>query len=231
MVAMLVTAIGLAMGTAVSGSGLPMAAMHRFNKQSLPTSSSSSASNTECKAIANTTACAPYTTGLYINTTAVAALYGLDAGSATPAADWDAVLRAATGGGRNGSELFGATLGCPGLSALPYLLSFLCLRDIFVASADCNDLRSAPLPSPPIASAVCESFQSQAEVLIADPENCPNTDNLVFLSTRNAIVNGSDADSCSNLTTAWADALKSENITAKPVNGVELDLNTCGELI
>ncbi|KAJ3112842.1 hypothetical protein HK100_002174 [Physocladia obscura] len=98
----------------------------------------------ECISVSQTSACAPLTTGLTINTTALEQIYG----PGITAASWNRDVLAETDGGKGELNLFTSILSCTsGTTAasatdvsaqVRYLRTILCIRDLFVLSSGCN---------------------------------------------------------------------------------------------
>ncbi|KAJ3112844.1 hypothetical protein HK100_002176 [Physocladia obscura] len=90
----------------------------------------------ECVAVSAVKTCAPWTTGLFINATAVAAAHHL-AAPAT-AVSWDAALQTNVSSAAD-------SLNCNTADPPPvqFWTTYVCLRDLFVLSADCNDFLNA----------------------------------------------------------------------------------------
>ncbi|KAI9350899.1 hypothetical protein BDR26DRAFT_513989 [Obelidium mucronatum] len=124
--------------------------------------SSQSSSHAECVSIASTAACAPWTGNLYINTTTLAAKYNLPG---LTAASWEAALTA-----YNPS----ADLGCVADQAatVSHLTTYLCLRDVFYYSADCNVANNSPTPAAVLCASTCQTLGTSFDALLASAA-CP----------------------------------------------------------
>ncbi|KAJ3095532.1 hypothetical protein HK100_005791, partial [Physocladia obscura] len=120
----------------------PAAAVFKELKQKAASKKQLQQTHPECIPVSQTSACAPLTTGLTINTTALKQFYGPD----ITAASWNHDVLAETDGGQGELNLFTSILSCNPTAAaannisaqIRYLRTIVCVRDLLVLSSGCN---------------------------------------------------------------------------------------------
>ncbi|KAJ3204682.1 hypothetical protein HDU82_005679 [Entophlyctis luteolus] len=125
------------------------------------TASAGTTSTPECVAVSTTSKCSPWTDGFYVNLTAATAYYS----SASPlksAADWETALSLSSPA---------SDLGCTTSYSVQFWTTFLCLRDLFVLSSECNDAHNVSVPELPLCVDTPDAFSSSVLALVAA---CPN---------------------------------------------------------
>ncbi|KAJ3015443.1 UNVERIFIED_CONTAM: hypothetical protein HDU68_012735 [Siphonaria sp. JEL0065] len=180
-------------------------------------------SHSECISITTTSLCAPWTTGLYINTTALAAQYNV---GALYLSDWEAYL---------GRYSPAKDLGCQTqtlqsdwnqpATKTQFLTTYLCMRDVLVLSAGCNDAMGAKTPSPALCSDTCSFIGQGFKDYLSNAQQCPSVDkNSAFASARSSAL--AVASDCQTVVKAWQKDVGSNdnNCLASAV----LDYSSCG---
>ncbi|KAJ3111597.1 hypothetical protein HK100_002634, partial [Physocladia obscura] len=162
----------------------------------------------ECVAVSAAKTCAPWTAGLFINATAVAAAHHL-AAPAT-AASWDTALQTNVSSAAD-------SLNCNAADPPPvqFWTTYVCLRDLFVLSADCNDFLNAEVPSTPLCADTCDAFNSSISNLL---ESCPDAPPQL------AALAGAAGSNCKNLVSTWA----SYTNGSACIESVTVDQLSCG---
>ncbi|KAJ3198712.1 hypothetical protein HDU82_001088, partial [Entophlyctis luteolus] len=95
--------------------------------------------------------------------------------------DWNSAVANATSGDTSSLSFFGASLGCSKLYSLQYLLTYFCLRDIFIVSAGCNKANGAVVPSIPVCSSTCTEFENSVRQNLIDVSTCPETSDEILV--------------------------------------------------
>ncbi|KAJ3304864.1 hypothetical protein HDV03_002246 [Kappamyces sp. JEL0829] len=130
-----------------------------------------------CVEFSKSKVCNPWNNGnLRLDLDALGALYGWDKakrGVGFSVSDWEMAVADTTGGGTAQAEFWRAAAYCPNYDGQPiqYARSFVCLKDIFVHSASCNQhLKSQ---TPPLCASVCEAYSLAIKNFIYDEKVCP----------------------------------------------------------
>ncbi|KAJ3352646.1 Protein Xrp2 [Kappamyces sp. JEL0680] len=130
-----------------------------------------------CVEFSKSKVCNPWNNGnLRLDLDALGALYGWDKakrGVGFSVSDWEMAVTDTTGGGTAQAEFWRAAAYCPNYDGQPiqYARSFVCLKDIFVHSASCNQhLKSQ---TPPLCASVCEAYSLAIKNFIYDEKVCP----------------------------------------------------------
>ncbi|KAJ3207112.1 hypothetical protein HDU67_007679 [Dinochytrium kinnereticum] len=128
----------------------------------------------ECLPIDETSACAPWSKGYYINATAIGLQYGL-----TPlknVSEWDEAVSLLTSGGDLLKQVIGDYTGCSGYAGEPiqFLKTYVCLIDIFDFSEKCNRAVKMVPPKKPLCTETCHAYGASVGSLMADVEACPD---------------------------------------------------------
>ncbi|KAJ3062580.1 hypothetical protein HDU98_001537 [Podochytrium sp. JEL0797] len=165
----------------------------------------------ECVSITGTSSCAPWASGLFINTTALAQFYG----AALDAQQWDALVASQT--------TAATSLGCAKDAQVQFMATYQCLRDVMVFSGGCNDLMGATVPPAPLCADTCDQFSASLSAMIANPQSCPAVaDGSPEAVTRaKALTAG---DHCKATVAAWANTTAASTC----VESVQMDFDSCG---
>ncbi|KAJ3266165.1 hypothetical protein HDU77_002296 [Chytriomyces hyalinus] len=168
----------------------------------------------KCVAISATSVCAPWSSNALVDLSAVSAHYGSNVATAS---DW-----ASTVAGLSSSDYFARVLNCPGLDAVHFMRSYVCIRDIYSLSSACGNKP----PSPPPCSDTCDEFGQSIVLALNDPAACPTT------AGPKAAAGWEDArvaarasgDSCRKLTASWGGDVSDDSCS----ESVTDDFNACG---
>ncbi|KAJ3118207.1 hypothetical protein HDU96_003247 [Phlyctochytrium bullatum] len=160
-----------------------VAATATASATSVPAPSKALEGYPECIPIDETTACAPWSKGYYINATAIGLQYGLS--PLKDARDWDEAITMLTLGGDLLKQVLGDYTGCTGYQGEPiqFLKTYVCLIDIFDFSERCNRVAGKVPPRKPLCTDTCKAYGASVQSLIADPEACPNLEGKVNATT------------------------------------------------
>ncbi|KAJ3195374.1 CCR4-NOT regulatory complex component [Irineochytrium annulatum] len=194
-----------------------------------PSSTPSYSEPSECLPIDATHACAPWTSGFFINATAITLNYGLDSHIGN-ADEWnDIVVNLAYGGELLGESL-GNYTGCGDYGGEPiqFLRTYLCLFDIFDASAGCNEDALLKLSSKagdyqPVCSETCDDYGAAVESLFVDYGACPETEEDKLIRHRSEVAGGQDV--CKKIVSEFEGSTYGHDDCTV---GVDADLYTCG---
>ncbi|KAJ3090409.1 E3 ubiquitin-protein ligase sh3rf2 [Quaeritorhiza haematococci] len=162
----------------------------------------------ECIPLDTTTACAPWTSGYYINATELALVYGLNK-PLSAASDWDELVYSSTAGGDIQAKLWSSWAQCTGYTGQPiqFFRTYVCLTDIFMFSAGCNEKP----PEPRLCPDTCDLYGKAVQALIRDETACPPYGQLQqtapgdfdVLNERRHYVSEA-AESCKSVLSSWA---------------------------
>ncbi|TPX64055.1 hypothetical protein SpCBS45565_g06155 [Spizellomyces sp. 'palustris'] len=187
-------------------------------------------SSHECIPIQETSACAPFGQGYFINGTELGLVYGLS-GPIPDAKYWDRLVRDVTSGGEHQAQMWRNWAQCTGYSGEPiqYYRTYTCMTDIFMFSAGCN--KDYKPPSTPICEKTCDAYGSAVSELIRDSSVCPtsfgNYGQAVYQEVsdrRSFALTG--AESCKHIVQSWSGASGYKQDSC--MWGVEEDHKSCG---
>ncbi|KAJ2996198.1 hypothetical protein HDV02_006726 [Globomyces sp. JEL0801] len=178
-----------------------------------------------CLSIKDTSVCAPYNTGLFIDTLVISKTYDIDINVLKDNATiWEWAIIGATSGKQNSGQILSWAdwIQCTGYNGEPvqYFRSYDCYTDIFVLSAGCNNL--SPASVPPLCTKACDTYGAAIKSLINNITLCTATQHPQALENRQNAVNA--AESCNGVADG-NNAFKSQSFC---INGIESDQKTCG---
>ncbi|KAJ3028187.1 UNVERIFIED_CONTAM: hypothetical protein HDU68_002272 [Siphonaria sp. JEL0065] len=171
----------------------------------------------ECQPISATRICAPWSNGLYINTTALAHLY--PHANVTSASAWETAMQADT---LNPAKEFGCDNKHP--KPVPFITTYICLRDIFYVSAGCNDAMKARTPSPAMCSDTCTAITGSFKAYFSDEKVCPPVASNSTAAIQRADV--LDSADCKIMVKSWEQDIGANSATC--LDSVSVDHDTCG---
>ncbi|KAI9350913.1 hypothetical protein BDR26DRAFT_851749 [Obelidium mucronatum] len=180
----------------------------------------SSIAHPECVSIASTSICAPWTTDLYINTTALASTYNV---AAIYVSDWEAYVAR-----YSPAKDLGCSTGDT-IVKTQFLTTYLCMRDVLVLSAGCNDVMGANTPSPALCSETCSYIGKGFESYLGDTTKCPSIPaNSPFSeATSQARSNALEvAGKCHTVVSAWQEEVAKNGQNC--LGSVIIDHRSCG---
>ena len=180
-----------------------------------------------CLSIKSTSVCSPWSgKDLYIDSSKLQKVYGIKE-DGFDAEAWEQILQKSTGGGEVQAAMWDKWVSCPGYkgAALQYLRSYVCLTDIFLYSAKCNeDVTNLT----PVCPEVCENYGGAISKMIADENVCPVEFDGMPLSSMKLIMKRrhhvkNAIQSCKQIS-----KLGFFNSKEQCVTGVKLDSESCG---
>ncbi|KAJ3243876.1 C-Jun-amino-terminal kinase-interacting protein 2 [Chytriomyces hyalinus] len=168
----------------------------------------------KCVSIDATSVCAPWSSQALIDVTAVSAHYGANLATAS---DWASAVSAS-----GSPDYFAKVLNCPGLDAVHFMRSYICIRDIYALSLECGNKP----PSPPPCSDTCDEFSRSIALALNDPSTCPTLAGPKaapgWEGARTAALASGDA--CRKLTASWGGDVSDDSCS----ESVTEDYNACG---
>ncbi|KAI9350914.1 hypothetical protein BDR26DRAFT_851751 [Obelidium mucronatum] len=171
---------------------------------------------TECLPISSSSTCAPWNTGLFINITALATPYTLLSPLST-VQDWEQALQ----------QQPLDDLGCTATTSLKpfkFMTTYLCMRDVLVLSAGCNDVMGAHTPSRALCAESCSTISNSFQQLFNDPEQCTETTDIRIGNKRSEVLEGAD---CRMVVDAWQNGLNG-SLEEECIEAVDADTKQCG---
>ncbi|KAJ3109429.1 hypothetical protein HDU97_006674 [Phlyctochytrium planicorne] len=216
-----------AKGNGYKGADLPKSIPSGLVSQSKPSAGKKHPTYPECLPIDETSACAPWAQGYYINSTAIGLQYGLS--PLTDVQEWDEAISLLTAGGDLLKQVLGDYTGCTGYAGEPiqFLKTYVCLIDIFDFSDKCNKAVNLIPPSKPLCTSTCNAYGASVSSLIEDKEACPNLSKELnsttweyLQKTRADVANGGKY--CASGVASWQTSAQG------CVEAVDSDLYSCG---
>ncbi|TPX55238.1 hypothetical protein PhCBS80983_g05488 [Powellomyces hirtus] len=180
----------------------------------------------ECLPIGDTTACAPFGKGHYINATELGLVYGLS-GPVPDTKYWDKLVRDVTSGGEQQMNMWKNWAQCAGYKGEPiqYYRTYTCMTDLYMFSSGCN---KATQPPAPICAGACDAYGGAVASMIEDEEICPlktaknDAENKQIAARRSYALTG--AQSCRKIVSSW----NARHDQRQCQWGVDDDQRSCG---
>lgn len=192
--------------------------MHRLNSEALRPAAEnySDEASSECILIKSTSVCAPYK-NVYIDAKRLAKVYGVDK---IDAKSWEKIVLDITSGGESQAILWKNWAQCPKYSGQPiqYFRSYVCLTDIFLYSANCNQNVTGFAQMCP---ETCNNYVTAASSLLSDEQYCPSNSSKIIHYLRRLVPKA--LNECQNITKSNPSSNKN-----KCFKGVNTDSASCG---
>ncbi|KAJ3231200.1 hypothetical protein HDU81_003934 [Chytriomyces hyalinus] len=168
----------------------------------------------KCVSIATTSVCAPWSSYALVDMAAVSEHYGA---SLATSSDWASAVSSS-----GSPDYFAKILNCPGLDAVHFMRSYICIRDIYALSSECGNKP----PSPPPCSDTCDEFSQSIALALKDASTCPTLAGPKaapgWEAARTAALASGDA--CRKLTASWGGDVSDDSCS----ESVTEDYNACG---